>query len=107
MIRPGENLRGDRTASYWVDFAPEGERQRGSPPSARLFEACLEHFHPILMTTMAALFGAMPLAIATGPGSELRRLLGITIIGRLVLSQALTLCTTPVIYLLLDRLHRR
>jgi Cu/Ag efflux pump CusA len=90
-----------------VDFALEGERQRGLPTERAIFEACPERFRPILMTTMAALFGAIPLAIATGPGSELRRPLGITIIGRLILSQALTLYTTPVIYLLLDRLPRR
>jgi multidrug efflux pump subunit AcrB len=90
-----------------VDFALEGERRRGLPPENAIFEACLERFRPILMTTLAALCGAIPLAIASGPGSELRRPLGITIIGGLILSQALTLYTTPVIYLLLDALHRR
>jgi len=90
-----------------VDFALEAERKRGLPPLVAVREACLERFRPILMTTMAAMLGALPLVLAAGPGSELRRPLGITIIGGLLVSQILTLYTTPVIYLMLDRLHRR
>lgn len=90
-----------------VDFALEGERERGLPPARAVFEACVTRFRPILMTTMAALFAAIPLVAATGPGSELRRPLGITIIGGLIVSQLLTLYTTPVIYLMIDKLRRR
>ncbi len=86
-----------------VDFALETERRDGKQPDEAIFEACLLRFRPIMMTTMAALLGALPLALGTGVGSELRRPLGIAIVGGLIFSQALTLFTTPVIYLYMDR----
>jgi multidrug efflux pump len=90
-----------------VDFALAAEREGGLSPATAIREACLARFRPIMMTTLAAMLGALPLIVATGPGSELRRPLGMTIFGGLLVSQALTLYTTPVIYLMLDRLHRR
>jgi multidrug efflux pump len=88
-----------------VDFALDAERRQGLAPADAIYEACLERFRPILMTTLAALLGAVPLIIASGPGAALRRPLGITIAGGLLVSQVLTLYTTPVVYLYLDRLH--
>ena len=90
-----------------VDFALNAERELGLSPHDAIYDACLQRFRPILMTTLAALLGAIPLAIAVGPGSELRRPLGITIIGGLVVSQVLTLYTTPVIYLMLEKVKAR
>jgi multidrug efflux pump len=96
-----------KNAIMMIDFALAAERTEGKSPRDAIFQACILRFRPILMTTMAALFGAMPLAFGTGPGSELRNPLGITIIGGLLLSQMLTLYTTPVVYLSLDRMRVR
>ena len=96
-----------KNAILIIDFALDAERARGLSATEAVREACLLRFRPILMTTMAAILGALPLAIGFGEGAELRRPLGITIIGGLIASQLLTLLTTPVVYVLLDRLRRR
>jgi len=90
-----------------VDFALEGERQRGLSSTEAIYEASLLRFRPIMMTTMAALLGGIPLAVGSGIGSELRRPLGIAMVGGLLLSQVLTLYTTPVIYIFFDNLSQR
>jgi multidrug efflux pump len=96
-----------KNAIMMIDFALDAERTRGASPRDAIFEACLLRFRPIMMTTLAAMLGALPLILAGGEGSELRRPLGIAIIGGLLVSQILTLYTTPVVYLYLDRLRRR
>jgi len=96
-----------KNAIMMIDFALEAERTGGKTPEEAIYQACLLRFRPILMTTMAALLGALPLMLGTGVGSELRHPLGITMVGGLIFSQVLTLFTTPVIYLVFDRLSRR
>ncbi|HEY7209375.1 MAG TPA: MdtB/MuxB family multidrug efflux RND transporter permease subunit [Bryobacteraceae bacterium] len=96
-----------KNAIMMIDFALEAEREGGKRPEEAIYQACLLRFRPIMMTTMAALFGGLPLALGTGVGSELRTPLGITIVGGLIVSQVLTLYTTPVVYLYFDRLAQR
>ncbi len=94
-----------KNAIMMIDFALEAERREGKNSADSIYEACILRFRPIMMTTMAAMLGGLPLALGTGTGSELRRPLGITIVGGLIVSQALTLFTTPVVYLYMDRLR--
>jgi len=101
------SIMGIKNAIMMIDFALEAERQRGVTPLEAIHEACLVRFRPIMMTTLAALFGACPLAFAFGTGAELRQPLGISIIGGLLMSQVLTLYTTPVVWLALERLAGR
>ena len=97
----------EKNAIMMIDFALEAERKEGKSPMEAIYQACLLRFRPILMTTMAAMLGGLPLALGSGIGSELRRPLGISIVGGLLVSQVLTLYTTPVVYIFFDKLASR
>jgi len=96
----------EKNAIMMIDFALDAEREEGMPPEKSIYQAALLRFRPIMMTTMAALLGSLPLALQRGEGSELRRPMGIAIVGGLLLSQFITLYTTPVVYLYMDRFGR-